>query len=550
MAGGISLGGAYFTLEASSAGLIQALKQAEDASKKSVQAISQQTGIAERDVQQLAQTWIAAEKRRADASAAAALKIIKADNDASASAQKASQVQAQSSKGANAEMLNLIKGFGGFAAAAAGISVGAETIHAALTKVTEETQRAAQAQFALNQLYGTTAPLITQQAEDLAKLAGQSRTSAKEAAASVATLARNYALTGAQIQQVLKISADLAAVRGVTMEAASERVASALRGEAEAIEYLGQALQSGALKAFGEMTAEQRAQFETLSDITKAQIILNTLTKNAADLQGAAAKRTQDAAGATQNLQTAIDNLAASIGKKFSPEVVATTNALAGFVVKADEIVNSKLAASFMETRAASHVLEIDILRLLVSFDKLAAAQELWRNMQIGLARSANAANDNSGIQIGPDPGMPGAGPGPTQAQAQAFKDADALRRQQAAADKDAVQAYVTRQTKAIGEVADAREKAARDEAKRADDAIDKEKIRLEVAKDAALKNLEERHDAVIKRLEQEGAAEEAGYKATIDRLELEKQAQIDAADAANKEGGARPGAGDRGPRP
>lgn len=515
MPSGVSLGGAYFELTGSSAGLITALKQAEDASKKSVQAIAQQTGIAEKDVQRLAQTYVRESQRMADARAAATLKIIKADNDAAQSSQKVAASQQNASK----EMLGYVKAGGAFVAAAAGITTGAAAINAAMSKVAEETQKAAQAQFAINELYGKSAPLVTDQAEALAKLAGVSRTSAKEAAANVATLGRNYALTGSQIQQVLKISADLAAVRGISLDAAAERTASALRGEAEAIEYLGQALQSDTLKAMADMTDEQRKYFETLNPITKAQIVLNALQKNTADVQGAAARRTQDAAGATQNLDTAISNLSETIGKKFQPAVSKAQNTLAGFISEEDR----KLKDGGLE-------------RLGLYYQTLFRIATLdFNNAAISAARLRNALDPSAAaqIQVGPDPGMPGSGPGPTKDQLQAIKDADQLRRQREAADKDALQAWVARQTKAIGEVADAREKAARAAAKLEDDAIEKEKIRLEVQKDQRLRALDETHRATIKSIEVEQQAAEDAAKAQIERLEQEKKATLDAAEMA-----------------
>lgn len=518
MPSGISLGGAYFELTGSSAGLITALKQAEDASKASVARISQSTGIAEADVRRYGQTVVTESKRAADARAQATLRIIKADNDAAASAAKV----AASQKNAATEVLGYVKAGGAFVAAAAGITTGAAAIQAGMAKVGEETQKAAQAQFALNELYGAAAPLVTQQAEALAKLTGRSRTDAKEAAADVATLARNYALTGEQIQKVLKISADLAAVRGISLAAAAERTQSALRGEAEAIEYLGVALQSNALKALATMTAEERAHFETLNDVTKAQIILNALNDQTASLQGAAAKRTKDAAGAADNLKTSIDNLSESIGKKFTPETMTATNAFADLIEKTEELVNSKLVQTTIDVARNTAFMTEEILKARDAYEAF-----------LGIQRAVARVGAEGRIQVGPDPGMPGAGPGPTKEQAQAIADGKALAKQAAARDRDALAAYVARQSKAIGEVADAREKAARAAAKLADDAIDKEKIRLEVAKAAALKSLDERHRAAIKALEVEERAAEDASKAAIERAEQEKKSVLDAAEMA-----------------
>lgn len=514
MAGGIQIGGAYFELTASSAGLIQALTQAEQASKKSVQQIAQATGQSEKDVQRLATTWIAAEQRRANASAQATLRIIKAHNDAADAAQRAASKQAQSNDQALASVLGLAKGFAGFAAAATGVTVGAASINKAMTSIAESTQKAAQAQFALNALYGATAPLVTKQAEDLAKASGRSRTEALEAATAVANLGRQYALTGAQQKQVLDISANLAAIRGISLEEATKRVSDALRGEAEAAEYLGQALNSDAVKAFANMTDEQRKNFETLSPITKAQIVLGKLIGDNADLMGKAAERANTATGAYDKFTASIDNLSVSIGQRFTPAVVGALKPLTQFVDTADAFVKS----DFVD-------------RLGKAAQIMAAIASLDVN---NMARAFAIASQVPGsIQVGPDPGLPGSGPGTTPDQAQAIKDADAARRQFEAAQKDALAQYVKAQKQAIDDVADAREKAARKAAQDEDDRIEQAKIGLEVEKAAKLKALDETERATIKALEDERQAAKDASDEAIKLAELQKQAQIDAVDAA-----------------
>lgn len=513
MPDGVRLGGAFYEVTADAAPLLQAMAQAEARAKASAQAIAQSTGLTERAVQRLANTAIREEKRRADAAAQATVRIIKAHNDAAAAADKA--VQKQATQQANAQFLSLTKSLGGFAVAATGVTVGAAAINQAMTSIAESTQKAAQAQFALNALYGQAAPIIQKQAEELAKTSGRSRTEATEAAVAVANLGRQYGLTFEQQRKVMQISADVAAIRGLPLEEATQRVSDAIRGEAEAAEYLGQVLNSDAIKAMAKMTDEQRKNFESLGPLEKAQIVLGKLEADNADLRGLAAKRTQDAAGATDNLKTATDNLAASIGKAFSPEVVAATNTLAGFVAKGDEFARSDFVPKLRQAAG--------LMAAMASLDPSTIARTLLQ---------VNAGAEGR-IQVGPDAGLPGAGAGPTAAQAQALEEGRRQAQRDAEAEKTRIKTFVENRKRAIEQAADAEEKALRKQADLRDQAIDREKIRLEVEQAARLKALEERERSTLRAIEAEQKAEEKASEANIARLEREKDARIAAATAA-----------------
>lgn len=490
MAGGVRLGSAYFELDASSAPLIQALSDAQQASAKSVQAIAQQLGKSEKDVQRLAQTWLSAEKQRADASAAATLKIIKAHNDAAAAAAKNS-----------AGLLDIAKSGVALGAGLAGVQLGLEGVRKGLEFVTEETGKAAQAQFALNALYGDASPIITKFAEAQALAFGKSKSDAKEAAANVATLTRNYALSGEQVQKVLTISANLAAVRGIGLEAAAERTQSALRGEAEAIEYLGVAVQSNALKALANMTAEQRKNFETLSDVTKAQIILNAITDQTADLQGKAADRLNTASGATDNLKGRSADLAATLGTGLSPSIAAVENGLAGWIKRMDEAIQKS-----REVAANQRVINAGLTHGIVDIP----AGE---------------------IQIGPDPGLPGAGPGPTPAQAQAAQDAINAAKREAARRADQRKADKAAREQEAKDGAEVAEAIHRREVKDLDD----RRTILEAEREAKRRAVEDERDSALKGIEAEARAAKDASDAKIARLRVEEEAAKRSAQATHE---------------
>lgn len=515
MPGGVMLGGAYFELDASSAGLIQALKQAEDASKKSVAAISQQTGIAEKDVQQLAQTYIRAEQQRANASAQVTLKIIKGYNDQADAAEKATAKMASSAGSTGVGLAGLAKGTGVAAAAFIGFSSAADTARKSVDAIAASTQKHAQAQFALNALYKTDAPAIQKFSEDLAKASGRSRTEALNAATAVANLGRQYGFTLEQQKALLQISAELAAIRGITLEQAASRLSDAMRGEAEAAEYLGQTLGNDAVKAFAAMSDEQRKAFETLSPVTKAQIVFGKLVSDNADLMGKAAERANNGVGAYDKFAASVDNLSVAIGTKLSPATAAAANEATRLTDGLTAVVERTDVGKIQAIGAALLTIASPIGLIATALGDETAAKGIISALQALGAVPTPGARD-SGQVFGPSVG-----------------DVKAIQAQLAGEAQDAVRGYVERVKKSLDEVADARAKAARDAAKAEDERIEQERIRLEVEKDRRLKALEETHRAAMRALDVEARAAEAAAEATIARLELEKRARIDAAEQA-----------------
>jgi murein DD-endopeptidase MepM/ murein hydrolase activator NlpD len=507
--GGISLGGAYFSIEANAAPLIQEMAKAEAASKKSVEAISKATGIAEKDVVRFANAYIRAEKKRQDAAGESTLKIIRGYNDAGDAADKAAAKTAKAGQNSAAAFLSAAKGAGAFAAAAVGVTAGATAINSALTSVIDNTRKLEQAQFAINKLYGGSAPTITAQAEALAKSAGRSRADALEGAAAVANLGRQYAFTAEQQKKVLEISTDLAAVKGISIVQATQRVSDALRGEAEAAEYLGQVLGNDAVKAMAAMTDEQRKNFESLSPITKAQITLGKLLGDNNDLLGAAAERTNTFTGSIDKLYASSENVASSIGEKLSPYLIPLIQQFSDAAEATDKWIKA-LDLTVLENA-------VRLFGAFATLDPSKITDAL--NASATAAQSSIDRANGGGVAFGPTPDE--------------VKDAIARYQQIQAGQKDALLQFTAERKRAIDDVADAQEKAYRADARRVDDAIEREKIRLEVERDGRLKALDEVERAAIASLKAQQEAAREASEAAIALAERRKQADIDAVDEA-----------------
>lgn len=212
-----------------------------------------------------------------------------------------------------------LKGVVALGAGVAGVAIGVEAIGQALTGSIAATREAQQATLALNATYGSGASQFIAFADAQAQALGKSNVEFKQAAVTAATLTRNYGLTAEQIQTVIQRSTDLATVQGIGIVDATNRVTSALRGEAEAAELLGLTLNSDAIKAIADMTSEQRKNFETLDILTKSQITYREFLRQTAHAEGIAAKAAADGVTAYDQAGAAFNRLGVEAGNSIDP---------------------------------------------------------------------------------------------------------------------------------------------------------------------------------------------------------------------------------------
>jgi hypothetical protein len=184
--------------------------------------------------------------------------------------------------------------------------LGANFVMASRAAVDQERQIAV-----LSRQYGAAADELLQFAEDLQRTTSFSNDAAREAAASFATLAQNYGFTTEQIKTLIKVSADLAAAKGIDLVSAAERIQAAMRGEAESAEFLGLTLNDTAL-GIDRMS-------KSTTDAEKGQIRFQALLRQAAYAQGLAAERAETAAGRTQQLMNRVQDLAQEFAAATGP---------------------------------------------------------------------------------------------------------------------------------------------------------------------------------------------------------------------------------------
>jgi hypothetical protein len=282
-----------------------------------------------------------------------------------------------------------------FAGALAGVNVGLSLfteagsqirgVIAGASQALVESERVARANAAA---YGANAQQFERLAVSLRETAGISQQATLQAALSARTLSANYGLTIEQTQKLIRVSADLANVRGIQLPEAFERVQSAIRGEAEASEFLGLTLNDTFIKN-NALNGSVRTTFERMTDAQKAQIRYTELLRQTAQFQGLASQSVNSLEGAQRKATVASEQFSKALGGLLAPSLRDVA------VAQADS------------TR--------ELTRWLEQFAKVPTAQEM---------RERQAAIGAGLPQIGPQPvapvtsGLIGAVPGQTNAEA------------------------------------------------------------------------------------------------------------------------------------
>lgn len=179
--------------------------------------------------------------------------------------------------------------------------------------------------------YGNSASQYQRFAQQLEAQTGFTSDAILEAALSARTLSQNYGLTIQQTQKLITVSADLARVRGIGIAEAFERVQSAIRGEAEASEYLGLTLNDTFLTNQA-MNGSLKTTFGTMTDVQKAQVRYNELLRQSAQFSGLAANEANSLDGAFNRAATSAHNFQLALGEVTKPATITGLNTAGGAI--------------------------------------------------------------------------------------------------------------------------------------------------------------------------------------------------------------------------
>ena len=150
-------------------------------------------------------------------------------------------------------------------------------------------------------------------------------TAAAKLGAQLGNLGVSQDALGGTTDDLMRKSADLAAMFGGTTQEAVDALGAAMRGEADPAERYGLALNVTAVNA--EMAA---------TGADKATAMMSLLNKQMAKsgAAGAAAREYDSVAAATQRMQAEFDNAAADLGRALLPALTTAANAASGMLDK------------------------------------------------------------------------------------------------------------------------------------------------------------------------------------------------------------------------
>lgn len=258
------------------------------------------------------------------------------------SAQDMGKAIDQSSKKSTAAMRDMKK-------ATDDLKIGAAALTTVFTLAARSNLSQQQSIAQLNRTYGDAADGLKDFADELQRTTTFSNDAAVATINTFGSLARNYGLTAEQIKQLTTVTADLATATGFSLPDAAERVAAAIRGEAESAEALGLSMNQAAIDSEG-LTL-------TMSNQEAASFRLNALLEQTGFAQGAAAERAQTHAGQMQQLANRVQDAAQSFADWTGPlgesAAVLSDYALQAGVALAGV---TKLASGMKEAGAASKI--------------------------------------------------------------------------------------------------------------------------------------------------------------------------------------------------
>lgn len=164
---------------------------------------------------------------------------------------------------------------------------------------------------ALERAYGDATDMMAEFADQMQETTQFSDDAARQSALTFSSLTREYGLSLQEVQQLMTVSADLASLYGISLEDASMRIQSAIRGETEAAEYLGLAL--------NQQSIDREGLTLTMSNQEAAQFRLNALLDQAAYAQGSAGDMAETSAGQYRQLVNELQDAAQWAGDFIGP---------------------------------------------------------------------------------------------------------------------------------------------------------------------------------------------------------------------------------------
>lgn len=399
----------------------------------------------------------------------------------------------------------------GAGAAFAGVTVGAQAARQALDDVVKSTLEANQAQRTLNATFGQSADIQKQFADQLAASTGQINAAVETGVARIGSLQKSFGVTSTEVQKLSSLSADLAAVFGGDLAEAFRSSQAGVRGEAESLEKYNIFVQDSAIKttkAFQQLDPVLQKHWESLDEVTKARVRYRAIIEQAAQYEGEAKKRAEEADGGFDKLKRGTNELEVALGKQLVPILGTTAGALGKVASESAKATTSLggLAETYrkfqteqgnsLSTQLAADIVQLGVIQGLIT--------NIVRQTAGGLGLQAigwtpQTPTEPTGPMLGPSP-----------------QDVKAI--------QDQINAEIRDATKIRGQIA---EQELRDAAERRKKDLDDQKLVLEARRDAELRAVDATKEARLKEIEDAAEAARAASEAYIAHLNAQKDAEL-----------------------
>jgi len=137
---------------------------------------------------------------------------------------------------------------------------------------------------------------------------------------------QRYGITGEKYIQLVTRAADIGAAKNLQLKESIDRIESAMRGEAEASEYLGLTLNDTYMKNIA-FDGALKNTWETMTDMEKTQARFNELMNQSAKYNGVAEQ-------AANTLSGAMTSLGKAMKDRLQPYLESTNKAISSIIIK------------------------------------------------------------------------------------------------------------------------------------------------------------------------------------------------------------------------
>jgi len=182
---------------------------------------------------------------------------------------------------------------------------------------------------AIDSVFGDWALDIEQSAQKADEAVGLSTSAYEQMAAVLGAqlkgMGQDVGDATANTQALIEKGADLSATFGGTSAEAVEALSSALKGEFDPLERYGVSLKQSTINAELAAKGQDKLTGAALQQ-AQAAAVLDLINRKTADSQGAFARESDTAAGATQRFSAWLENVQAAAGQKLLPIVMKVAN--------------------------------------------------------------------------------------------------------------------------------------------------------------------------------------------------------------------------------